>query len=243
VGSPTRLRQVALVAAELGPVADRLQSELGLGAPFRDPGVGAFGLENAVFSVGDTFIEVVAPIEPDTAGGRYLAKHGGDGGYMAIFQVPDLTEARRRVADLGIRVVWTSDYPDIGGTHLHPKDVPGAIVSLDWAEPPDTWRWAGPAWTGRAPDVPPGGVRGLTVDSSEPAALARRWGSVLGIEPDIEGGGASIGLDAGGQVIRFAAAEAGRDARISEVTVALPESTGAAAAIDIGGVRFVLTGE
>ena len=97
MGSPTRLRQVALVAAELGPVADRLQSELGLDEPYHDPGVETFGLENSVYAVGDTFIEVVAPIRPDTTAGRYLDKHGGDGGYMAIFQLPDLAEARQRV--------------------------------------------------------------------------------------------------------------------------------------------------
>jgi hypothetical protein len=27
-------------------------------------------------------------------------------------------------------------------THLHPGDVPGAIVSLDWAAPEQSWRWA-----------------------------------------------------------------------------------------------------
>jgi hypothetical protein len=46
---------------------------------------------------------------------------------MAIFQVQDLAAARRRVASLGVRVVWATDLPDIAGTHLHPRDVPGAI--------------------------------------------------------------------------------------------------------------------
>ena len=54
---------------------------------------------------------------------------------MAIFQMPSLEEARRRVTDLGIRVVWKVDLDGIAGTHLHPKDIPGAIVSLDWASP------------------------------------------------------------------------------------------------------------
>ena len=47
-----RLRQVALVARELEPVVDRLCSELGLSVCFRDPGVGAFGLHNALFKIG-----------------------------------------------------------------------------------------------------------------------------------------------------------------------------------------------
>ena len=159
-----RLRQVALVAHDCDRVADELRQAFDWPQPFHDPGVGEFGLTNAVFAVGDTFIEVVAPAQPDTTAGRYLERRGGDGGYMAIFQVPDLSVARHRLDELGVRVIWTADLPDIAGTHLHPKDVPGAIVSLDWAEPVDSWRWAGPSWTGRAPEHAPGGVTGLTIE-------------------------------------------------------------------------------
>lgn len=35
---------------------------------------------------------------------------------MAIFQVPDLDSARRRIADLAVRVVWKIDLPDMAGT-------------------------------------------------------------------------------------------------------------------------------
>ena len=37
---------------------------------------------------------------------------------------------------MGVRVVWQLDLPDISGTHLHPADTRGAIVSLDRADPP-----------------------------------------------------------------------------------------------------------
>ena len=154
-----RLRQVALVAHDCEKTAATLQETFGWPDPFHDPGVGEFGLINAVFPVGDTFVEVVSPVQPDTTAGRYLARRGSDSGYMAIFQMPSLEEARRRVADLGVRVVWKVDLEDIAGTHLHPKDIPGAIVSLDWASPTSSWRWAGPAWTGTAPDHPAGGHR------------------------------------------------------------------------------------
>jgi hypothetical protein len=103
--SGPRLRQVALVARDGGRVAGELRRAFGWPPPFHDPGVGRFGLINAVFAVGDTFMEVVAPARPDTTAGRYLERRGGDGGYMAIFQVRDLTAARRRVADLGVRVI------------------------------------------------------------------------------------------------------------------------------------------
>ena len=56
-----RLRQVALVAHDCGRVTAGLSRAFGWARPFCDPGVGQFGLTNAVFAVGDTFVEVVAP--------------------------------------------------------------------------------------------------------------------------------------------------------------------------------------
>jgi hypothetical protein len=233
--SGPRLRQVALVARDCDRVAGELRQAFGLAEPFHDPGVGRFGLTNAVFAVGDTFLEVVAPARPDTTAGRYLERRGGDGGYMAIFQVPDLPAARRRVAGLGVRVVWTADLPDIAGTHLHPRDVPGAIVSLDWADPAESWRWAGPSWTGRAPEHSSGGVRGLTVEVNGPPAAARRWAAVLGIA--VSGGGQAsvVELPESGQWLRFVPARAARGEGIAAITIA--GLTGGGPWL-IGGIRF-----
>ena len=230
-----RLRQVAIVARDCGRVADEVRRAFGWPPPFHDPGVGQFGLTNAVFAVGDTFIEVVAPARPDTAAGRYLARRGGEGGYMALFQVPDLEEARNRLADLGIRVVWTADLPDMAGIHLHPKDVPGAIVSLDWAEPAQSWRWAGPAWTGQVPEYPPGGVTGLTIEVSDPPSAAQRWAAVLGVSAASRGSTAVVDLPDSGQRLRFVAAEGGRGEGITAVTIAgLPPGP----PVQIGGMSF-----
>jgi hypothetical protein len=159
---------------------------------------------------------------------------------MAIFQVPDLAAARARLPGLGVRVVWTADLPDIAGTHLHPKDVPGAIVSLDWAEPAGSWRWAGPAWTGRVPEHPGGGgVTGVTIEVADPAAAAARWAAVLGVTPAVNGAAAGIELAGWGQRLRFEPARPGHGEGITAVSVAgLP--AGQAARV-IGGVRF--TGE
>jgi len=229
------LRQVALVARGCDQVAGELRGTFGWLPPFHDPGVGRFGLTNAVFAAGDTFVEVVAPAQPDTTAGRYLERRGGDGGYMAIFQVPDLAAARRRVADLGVRVVWATELPDIATTHLHPRDVPGAIVSLDWAAPEQSWRWAGPSWTGRVPEHAKGGVTGLTIEVNDPAAAARRWAAVLGI-PAAEGEpGTMVELPEAGQRLRFVPTRGGHGEGITEVAIAGLPGGGPWM---IGGVRF-----
>ena len=97
-----RLRQIALVANKLAPVIDDLKAVFGLEVCFIDPGVGVFGLENSLLPVGNNFIEVVAPIKEGTAGGRYLKRRGGDGGYMVICQCDSHAaqlERRERAAD------------------------------------------------------------------------------------------------------------------------------------------------
>jgi len=228
------LRQVALVAHDCDEVAGELRRAFGWEEPFRDPGVDQFGLTNAVFAAGDTFVEVVAPLRPDTAAGRYLQRRGGNGGYMAIFQVPDLAAARSRLAALGVRVVWTADLPDIAATHIHPRDVGGAIVSLDWAAPPQSWRWAGPAWTGRAAAHRPGGLAALTIEVRDPLGAARRWAQVLGTTSPDGNGVSVLELRESGQLLRFAQARPGDGEAITEVTIAGL----AGEPCVIGGVRF-----
>ena len=91
-----QLRQICLVARELEPVIEDLTDVLGINQCYVDPGVGIFGLENALMPVGRNFLEVVAPIQEGTAAGRYLDRRGGNGGYMVITQA-DSRETQQRV--------------------------------------------------------------------------------------------------------------------------------------------------
>lgn len=229
-----RLRQVALAARELDPVTQRLESVLGLAEPFRDPGIVHFGLQNAVYAAGDTFLEVVSPVRADTAAGRYLDRRGGDCGYMAMFQLDDIAAARKRLADLGVRTVWDTERPDIVDIHLHPKDVPGAIVALDWAEPEGSWRWGGPEWEAQVPWYAPGGLRGLTVAAVDPRGTAQRWAAVTGVELH---DGLTLALDAGRQRVDFVPAEGPEQEGIVGVRLAVP---GRAGATEVCGVTFEL---
>jgi hypothetical protein len=221
-----RLRQAVLVAAELEPVLESLRAELGLGEPFRDPGVAEFGLRNGVCAIGDTFLEVISPAAANTAAARHLERLGGDGGYMLIFQLDDLEAARERAAAAGVRTVWQIDLADMAGTHLHPGDIGGAIVSLDRPVPAGAWRWGGPAWTGHAGEGKPGRLLGAVVEVPDPDAVAHRWSEVLGARLD------HGRLDLDGGWVRFAEGHAG----LAEIAVDAPGHSGGPVAI--GGVRF-----
>jgi hypothetical protein len=234
--SPTnrvRLRQAVLVAAELAPVERALRESLALGEPFRDPGVGMFGLENAVFALGDCFLEIVSPIQPGTAAGRYLERHGGDCGYMVMFDLEDLAGARARADASAIRVVWQLDLPDISGTHLHPADIGGAIVSIDGSRPYGSWRWGGPEWTGRLGEGAPGSLTGVVLAVAEPEAVAARWANVLGVA--LDDAGRTLALD-GGREVRFVQGDGERGDGLVEIS--LSGVGGLGAGVEIGGVEF-----
>jgi len=174
-----RLRQAVLAARDIERTQKLLEAA-GLRDPFVDPGVKEFGLTNAVYPVGDAFLEVVSPIQDGTTAGRYLDRRGaGDDavGYMVIVQVDDLDAVRARAESLGIRTVWKIDLDDIRASHLHPRDV-GAILSVDQPVPPSSWRWGGPGWGQRAVG---GRLRGMDVSGAD----AERWAALL--DREVEG--------------------------------------------------------
>jgi hypothetical protein len=172
-----------IAVADLDASVALLRSELALGEPFADPDVAYFGLRNAVFAIGDTFLELVSPVQEGTAAGRLLERRGGDCGYMAMLQVEDVAAARERARALGIREVFEVEFDDIAEAHLHPADIGGAIVSVSEPRPPSSWRWGGPDWPGRSAD---GAVSGLTVAVADPEATGERWRHVAGAAIPVE---------------------------------------------------------
>jgi hypothetical protein len=244
------IRQIALVARDLEPVVADLCAVLGLAVGFRDPGVAEFGLRNAVMPVGTTFLEVVAPVRPDTTAGRFLARRGGDGGYMVILQTRDLAADRARLARLGARLVWEATLDDIATVHVHPRDVGAAIVSVDEPRPPDSWRWGGPAWERSIRADVVRRIVGAELEAADPARMAARWSALLGLSaPRARGAGATVDLDGG--VLRFVpAGPRGEGLAALEVAAVAPDVALAAArargipvsgrSVSIGGTRIDL---
>ena len=192
-----RLRQIVMVAADLEAAEQRVESELGVELCYRDPGVGTFGLKNALFPIGDKLLEIVSPTQPGTTAGRLLDKRRGDGGYMVILEVDDLDAMRERIADAGARLVFEAEGDGIVGLHIHPADVGGAILSIDQATIWGEWPWAGPEWRDHVRSDVVTEVLAVEIEADDPVAMAARWAEVLG-QPAID---QVIALDEG--EIRF----------------------------------------
>jgi len=233
------MRQICLVARHLAPVVDELRARLGLEVCHRDPGVGKYGLENALFPVGDQFLEVVAPVREGTTAGRYLDRRGGDGGYMVITQCEDLTPRRRRCEAVGIRIANEIGYPEYRELQLHPRDVGAAMLSFGWqagaTAPGGPWHPA--AYDGRWP-LPGGPITGMTaaeLQSDDPERLARRWSLVIERPVEVREGQRQIVLD--DAVLRFTVATDGRGEGLGGLDLACadPARTGL---VHICGIRF-----
>jgi hypothetical protein len=225
-----RLRQVVLAAADLDATCAVIEQSLRARDPFHDPGVGHFGLANAVYAIGDTFLEVVSPVTEGTAAGRYMQRRGGDAGYMVMFETADEAALRSRLQSLDVRLVHDHSHPDIVDLHLHPKDVPGAIVAVNVCKPEGSWRWGGPAWAGAIPSHGSGGIVGLTVAAGDPAAMATRWAGVLGVDVIEDGTAHTLALF--GQRVDVIAGDGGEGIVGVKVEGTLAEP------VEICGVRF-----
>jgi hypothetical protein len=182
-----RLRQIALVAERLAPVEAALTDIFGIEVCFRDPGVARFGLENALFPIGNQLLEVVAPTRENTAGGRYLERRGGPGGYMVITQCDAHEPRRRRVEALGVRIVHQFENSEFRNMQLHPRDTGGSFFEIDEqlgpeAHAPDgPWEPAGPDWQRARHLERVCGIVAAELQCDDPASVAARWSEIAEI--------------------------------------------------------------
>lgn len=179
-----RLRQIALITAELRGIESEICDQLGLEVCYRDPGLSQFGLRHGLYAIGDQLLEVVAPKQPDTTAGRFLDRRGGEGGYMVLLQTDELEEHKTRIENAGTRIIHDGDIKGhdayIRGIHLHPKDVGGAILSIDQAVPTESWLWAGPDWRYHSLDNVVTNIVAIDIQADDPVAMAARWAKAVG---------------------------------------------------------------
>lgn len=237
-----RIRQVALCTDDIWREERSVVADLGVAAVHRDPS-NVFEMRNAVFAVGDTFLEVLQPDTETAPSARFLRRRGGPGGYMLILQVDDLDAARRRADELGIRVVYALGPERIHGVeaaaiHLHPADTGGAIMSFDRMTPSDEWAWAGRGWRRHVHRDVVGGIVGVELSSADPDALADRFGRLVGRPVDDH---RTVKLDDGR--VTIVDAGAGEPDRLTAVEVRATDPTRVGATQLVAGTEIRLVGE
>jgi hypothetical protein len=253
-----RLRQIALVAEKLAPVIDDFKNIFGLEVCYIDPGVKEFGLENSLVPVGNNFIEVVAPIRENTAGGRYLKRRSGDGGYMVICQCDSAaTHAARkaRAAKLNVRLAWEHATDAYHGMQLHPADTGGSFLEIDFDvknEPEGNWWPAGGSkWPSAKRTEVVSAYNAVELQSPDPRGLAERWSSIVEI-PLRKDKKDRIEMPLDNAVVRFIEATDGRGEGLGGIDIVVADRKRLLEAaqrrgrrvsddqVNVGGVRFYL---
>lgn len=210
-----QLRQIALVARELEPVLEDLTDIFGINRCYIDPGVGVFGLENTLMPVGRNFLEVVAPVEENTAGGRYLDRRNGDAGYMVITQADSKQsqqQIRQNALDNGVRVAHETQRGEWNLCQLHPGDLKAAFLEVETDEYNDfEGYWhpvGGTGWEDKVKQDVTVDIVGVELQSPDPVGLAELWGKVAGLP--VERRGEELVMDLNNAAIRFVAEQDGR---------------------------------
>lgn len=252
-----QLRQICLVAESLEPVIDDLTAIFGINRCYVDPGVAHFGLENTLLAVGRNFLEVVAPIQENTAGGRYLERRGGDGGYMVITQADTLDNqqaVRQRALDAGVRIAHESERDGWHLCQLHPRDMIAAFLEIEYDKYEDlSGNWmpvGGTGWEDKVRQDVTVDFLGAELQSDDPVGLAELWGRV--IDTPVERQGTELSLALNNARLRFVTAEDGRGPGLGGLDLAVADRAAVLAEarargcyvadnqVDVCGTRFYL---
>lgn len=247
------LRQICLAAPELEPAVEAVRAVFGVDVCHRDPNVGKYGLENALFVFGHAFLEIVAPTREGTAAGRFIERSGGVGGYMAIFDCSDPQRRRALAESLGVRIAHTLDYPGFWGSQLHPRDCRATMLEFDRTEGgrdlDGPYHPAGDHWRRWQRLDRVSGIPLIEVESPDAAGLAAHWSRLTDRPLREEGGLPRIDFDLG--AVRFAQAPAGTAEHLASAWVEVADPAGVLDAarrhglridrdgVHIAGMRFV----
>jgi len=90
------------------------------------------GVHELLFPVGDAWVQLVAPLGPDTPVGRFLASRG-EGIHHVGYAVPSVQEALDHLGAEGVQLVDETPRTGSGGTTIafvHPKGTGGVLVEL-----------------------------------------------------------------------------------------------------------------
>ncbi|MBI1848009.1 MAG: methylmalonyl-CoA epimerase [Candidatus Rokubacteria bacterium] len=229
-----RIHHVAIVVSRLAEAYRFYRDTLGLPlrreAELRDQGVRA-----ALLAAGDSEIELLEPLAPDSGVGRFLAKRG-EGLHHLCFETPDVDGTLARLRDSGVEVLDAAPRPGLAGriAFLHPRACAGILTEL--ATPPPG-------------DEPPASsslqLKRLVIGAREPRPTAARLQALFGLSEVAMNGGPRIMLGvARGSLLVVPADEVGGHEGLVALSLVAEDFPTLMAAFDRDGTRLLRgTGE
>ena len=126
-----RLDHVGIAVTDLAAARALYEQVLGLEVT-QEEVLTEQGVHELLLRAGDAFVQLVAPLDPDTPVGRFLARRG-EGLHHVGYAVPDVGAAVADLRTQGFEVIDPAPRIGSGGSTIafvHPKSMQGVLVEL-----------------------------------------------------------------------------------------------------------------
>jgi methylmalonyl-CoA epimerase len=127
----TELDHVGIAVEDLETEVGRYRRAFGLEPVHREI-VASQGVEEVLFALGTSYVQLLRALGPDTPVGRHLARRG-PGVHHVAYRVEDVTAALQRLQTEGVPLVDEKPRPGSRGTTIafvHPRGMGGVLVEL-----------------------------------------------------------------------------------------------------------------
>jgi methylmalonyl-CoA epimerase len=127
----TQIDHVGIAVEDLDGAVEQHRRRLGL-EPVHRERVESQGVEEVLFAVGASYIQLLGALGPDTPVGRFLERRG-PGLHHVGYRVGDVAGALEHLRGEGIRLIDEVPRPGSRGTSIafvHPSGMGGVLVEL-----------------------------------------------------------------------------------------------------------------
>ena len=126
-----KIEHVALAVADLDEALAHYRPVWGLEVEHRER-VEDQGVEEAMLPLGESYLQLLGPIGPDTTVGKFIQRRG-EGLHHIAYEVDDLVAALAELKARGVPLI--DEEPRVGGrghmvAFVHPKGNHGLLVEL-----------------------------------------------------------------------------------------------------------------
>lgn len=127
----TDIDHVGIAVADLESAVELYGRAFGMEPAHRER-VESQGVEEVLFAVGPSYVQLLGALGPDTPVGRFL-EHRGPGVHHVGYRVPNLEQALSRLRAEGISLIDEAPRPGSRNTTIafvHPGSMGGVLVEL-----------------------------------------------------------------------------------------------------------------
>ena len=127
----TKIDHVGIAVTDLDEAGERYRRMFGLEPAHRER-MADQGVEEVLFAVGESFVQLLGALAPDTPVGRFLDQRG-PGLHHLGYRVANLTDALERLRAEGVRLIDETPRAGSRGTTIafvHPRSMGGVLVEL-----------------------------------------------------------------------------------------------------------------